>query len=167
MSERPQYGEYASPEERVAAGGVPLDPVPEPASPAIPLQAPPGKAVPPKRNWEPILTVTLLALGGYTVLTSIPQYLDLATLLKEVFETAGYGVYTSVDLARSIGIAIIAVQSVIYVLVVELTIPRLRAKKLAFVFPLVGGALAGVFVFVLLAVAIISDPALMQAATGG
>jgi hypothetical protein len=163
MSERPQYGEYASPDERVAAGGVPLEPV----VPAV-VKAevtPPEK--PTKRNWEPLLTVALLALGGYTVLTSIPQYLNLGDLLKDVFDQAGYGAYTSVDLARSIGIAIVAVQSVIYVLVVALTIPRLRAKKLAFVFPLVGGALAGIFVFVLLAVAIISDPALMQAATGG
>src|SRR5690606_16253187 len=65
MSERPQYGEYATPEEqRRLAGLPPVDATPEvavvQAEPAAPAQT---AAPAPARPWDRIITIALLAYG--------------------------------------------------------------------------------------------------------
>jgi len=161
--ERPQYGEYASVDEQIAAGGHKVEP--DPVAPAAAL-APPVAATrvagapPTQRPWDLALTVTFLVFGAYSVVSSIPSLLDFGTTLDQVYALSGYGDYTELDLANGIGIAILVSQSLIFVVTVAITALRLRARRLAFFVPLIGGAVAGIVIFVLLLVAMVLDPAL-------
>ena len=168
--ERPQYGEYASVDEQIAAGGHAVEAAPAPVSPttvtpATALAPPvastrvPG-APPTIRRWDLPLTIALLVLGGYSVISGIPGFLNFASALNDVYVASGYGEYTSTSLANGIGIGALVSQSVLYVVTVALAVARLRAKKLAFFIPLIGGLASGVVIFVLMLVAMTSDPAL-------
>jgi hypothetical protein len=165
---RPQYGEYASVDEQIAAGGVPVEaePVVTPAAVARAPLAPPDPvtrvdgAPPVSRTWDVVLTLTLLVLGAYSILTSIAGLLDFSTVLVELYAAAGYGAYTSIALADGIGVGILVSHSIVYVVTVAVALSRLRARRLAFFVPISGAVLAGVFYFVLVLVAMTSDPAL-------
>jgi hypothetical protein len=159
---RPEYGEYASVDEQVAAGGYRVEaepPAPEPLAPPLAATRVAG-APPTTRPWDLALTVTFLVFGAYSVFSSIPSLLDFGSTLDQMYELSGYGDYTELGLARAIGIGILISQSVLFVLTVIVTMLRLRAHKLAFFVPLIGGVLAGIVIFVLLLVAMVSDPAL-------
>jgi hypothetical protein len=164
--DRPQYGEYASADERIAAGGLPVEPentVQNRASGTTEL-APPDPAsrvdgAPPvARNGDVMLTIALLVVGVYSVVSSIPGLLDLSTTLVEAFDAAGLGAFTSFGVADAIGVAILVSHSVILVVTVALSLSRVRARRLAFFIPLIGGALAALVFMVLLLVAMTSDP---------
>ncbi|GAB3607296.1 hypothetical protein GCM10027413_27050 [Conyzicola nivalis] len=160
--ERPQYGEYASVDEQVAAGGFRVEheqPAAAPLAPPLATTRVPG-APPTPRPWDLALTVTFLVFGAYSVASSVPSLLDFGATLDQMYALSGYGDYTELELAHSIGIAILVSQSVLFVVTVIVTLIRLRARKLAFFVPLIGGALAGIVIFVLLLVAMVSDPAL-------
>jgi uncharacterized membrane protein len=160
--ERPQYGEYASVDEQVAAGGYKVEP--EPVAPVAPLAPPLATtrvvgAPPTQRPWDLALTVALLVFGAYSVVSSIPGLLDFAATVNQIYALSGYGDYTETDLANGIGIGILVSQSVLFVATVAVTMMRLRARKVAFFVPLIGGVIAAVVIFVLMLIVIISDPA--------
>jgi len=164
--ERPQYGEYATVDEQIAAGGfaVEPDPVPQPEQgPADP--APPAAAArvvgdpPATRTWDFVLTTALLVFGAYSVVSSIPDMLDYSGGMAEVFATAGIGKYTSTGLADSIGVALLVSHIVIYAVTAVLTLVRVRARKLSFFVPLAGAVLYALATLVLTGVALFSDPA--------
>ena len=163
--ERPQYGEYASVDEQIAAGGHVVEPdsvpvaAPGPLAPPVASTRVPGS--PPKaRAWDMPLTVALLVLGGYSTISSIPGFLSFASTLNDLYVASGYGEYTSTALANGLGIGALVSQSLIYVVTVALAIARLRARTLAFFIPVIGAVVSGVVIFVLVLVAMTSDPAL-------
>jgi hypothetical protein len=161
--ERPQYGEYASVDEQIAAGGHRVEP--DPVAPAAELAPPIAStrvvgAPPTGRPWDLALTVAFLVFGAYSVVSSIPGLLDFGSTLDQMYALSGYGDYTELALANGIGIGILVSQSVLFVATVAVTAIRLRARKLAFFVPLIGGAAAGIVIFVLLLVAMVLDPAL-------
>ena len=167
---RPQYGEYASPDEQVAAGGYAVEPEPVVAAArtgaqtAAPLAPPLAStrvvgAAPATRPWDLAMTVAFLVFGAYSVVSSIPGLLDFGATIKQIYSVSGYGDYTAIGLADGVGIGILVSQSVLFVITVLITALRLRARKLAFFVPLIGGAVAGIVIFVLMLVAIVSDPA--------
>ena len=170
---RPQYGEYASVDEQIAAGGIPVELEPVVTSPTTGVTGPADQGlVPPDpstripggppapKSWDFALSVTLLIFGAYTVGSSIAGLLDFSAVLREVYAQAGYGEYTSDGLADSIGIAILVSQSVLFIATLVVTVLRLRAKRVAFFVPLIGGAVAGLLMVALVLVAMTADPAL-------
>ena len=163
---RPQYGEYASTEERLAAGGLPLEdapPRPETRIDPTAVTAPapdPAIAGPAAYPWDRALTVALLAFGAISVIRAAPGLLDFSSTLREVYETADLGVQYSNDaLADGIGIAVFASQVVLYALTLLLSMRRLRTGRRAFVVPLIGGVVAGIITLVLMIAAMVGDPA--------
>jgi hypothetical protein len=160
--ERPQYGEYASVDEQVAAGGYAVETAPAapPAQLAPPVATSRVAGAPPAhRPWDLALTVAFLVFGAYSVVSSIPGLLDFGATINQIYALSGYGDYTELALADGIGIGILVSQSVLFVATVLVTALRLRAHKIAFFVPLVGGVVAGLVIFVLMLVAIVSDPA--------
>lgn len=170
--ERPQYGEYASVDEQIAAGGFAVEPDPVSPPAHLPTNVPaerfaPSLATtrvvgesPASRPWDLALTTALLVVGAYSIVTSIPELLNFGATLKELYAAAGYGEYTSISLANGIGVGIVVTQAVIYIATVLLTIARLRKRRIAFFVPVAGAVASGLVIFVLVLVAMTSDPAL-------
>nr|WP_262927701.1 DUF6264 family protein [Microbacterium sp. NIBRBAC000506063] len=79
---RPQFGEYATPEQQRAAMGLPPETVapapalaPEPVAPSDGAASAPPK---PRRRWDRFLTFALLAYGLITVISAGISYMNIA-----------------------------------------------------------------------------------------
>lgn len=155
---RPEYGEYASPEDQAAASGV--QPHWEP--PAVAGGAPePERAAP--RRWDVVLTVLLVAIGAYTTINSVGAYLDLPGTFQRLYDAYGYtGTFPATDLARPIGVVLAIVEPVALVLAVALSARQMRRGRVTFWIPLTIGAVATILASVLLVVVLWQDPGFVQ-----
>lgn len=174
---RPQYGEYASPEVQRAHIREP-HPTPDEASPEADARATgsdsaglPGAPVKKStvagtasgaRRWDVVLTWVLLALGTFSVLTSIPGFLNLAETLEAAYQQVGIGHFASSPLASALGVTAVVIQVVLLVAAFALSTRTLRAGKVAFWIPLVAGVVSIVAVTICMTVALVNDPAFIQ-----
>ncbi len=150
----PGYGEYGPLPEPLPVPPAAAEPEPE----RVPIG---GESVRRGRPaWDRVVTIALLVLGVFNVLTGIPQMLRLAETLDETYAAQGFGDYTAVGLASGIGIAVNVVNVLLLVVAVAVSVRRLRAGRLAFWVPLVAGVISTVVTIVLIGAAMLGDPAL-------
>jgi hypothetical protein len=163
---RPQFGEYATPDQQRDAIKVPLSdhesiPVESQVSPTshISVQGPPQKA---PSAGDRFATVVLLGIGLITVLMTIPALTDLPTAISSAFTQLDVGKFTADELARSLGWGALIAESVLWLVAFWLSTRALRRGKRAWWIPLVFGVLANIVVFAIIAVAMTSDPAFTE-----
>jgi hypothetical protein len=141
-----------------------------PAAPANPT-APTAKASTPaartRRLWDSVLTAILLGMGIVSVTSSIPQYADFPSTLNLVLAQGGFGEYSAVELASTIGIALNVTQIVLYLASATVALLMIRRGKVGFFYPLIGAGIFIVVMIVLLIVALTGDPELMSSLTAG
>lgn len=165
--DRPQYGEYATPEEqRRLAGLPPVDAAVE--APVTVVAAPAAVAARPAgRPWDRILTIALLAYGVINVFMTGMSYLDLATLMNESMRILGIeGEFTNFAQARVWGTAAAIVLVIGWVLTAWLSMRRLRRGRITWWLPLVGAAVTTMVTSVCIAVPMMGDPAFIAYLTG-
>lgn len=174
---RPQYGEYATPEEQRArirqpdmtrlletgqdpdalAGAVPPD------SPSLPS----GRSGPTQRRGrfaDRVATIALLVYGLVNVVTTIPAILDYDSYVGAVLQVLGIdGAISDPSAGRPWAIAATLVLAIGWMLTAWVSWRRLARDRVTWWIPLVAGV---VFTFVsglLLMVPIVSDPILWTA----
>ena len=210
---RPQYGEYATPQDQAAAIATSLPPVPpvllpsdRPSSVAPAPEASTRASGPPQkrgsrdavhdpaahdsaaydpathdsathdpaktsvaghpaaagrqRRWDLVLSTGLMVYGFLNVLSGLFQYADLGAFLDQLYEAFNIGNYASTGMERPIGIAIVASNLLSFTLVAWFTVRALKAHKIAFWIPLVGGVVATVVSALFLQVLVANDPAI-------
>lgn len=153
---RPQYGEYASPEEQSQASGTPVEPAVSPAQPAP--QLPPLVEYKPPRTWDRVLTAILIAIGAYTVLNYFGTLTNLGSVLSQAFTTAGYGEFQSEALADQLGVVATVIIVALYAISTTLALLSLRAGRVAFWIPVTAGVLAFITVLVVMMIIVFADP---------
>lgn len=182
---RPQYGEYASPEEQAKAIGIPfqksharpkpteqqvLTEHPAPTAPAPVSEEHGGAADVAEQDSkektrgprDTVLTVVLLGLGLAWVLLSIPGTSDLAGTLDRTYALQGYtGHYGPVALASTLGLIINISSIVLWGVTCAVSIAVLRRHRRAFYIPVIGAAISGIVVIALTLVAMLNDPGLL------
>lgn len=177
--QRPQYGEYATPEQqRVAAGLPPIETVQmetvqveqlnaqgDAAAVASDPTADP-EAAPAPRRADRIATIALLAYGLINVLFTAGSYLDLPSVLDGTLEMLGIaGEFTNYTQGRLWG-GIAAVVLVIgWLITAVVALRRLRTGRLTWWVPLVGAAATLFVTSLCVMVPMLSDPAFMAALT--
>ena len=119
----------------------------------------------PRRLWDSVLTAILLGMGIVSVTSSIPQYANFPATLNEVLSQMGYGEYSAVSLATSIGIGLNVAQIVLYVASAIVALLMIRKGRLGFLYPLIAAVLFAVVMVVLLIVAFTGYPNLMSSLT--
>lgn len=165
--ERPQYGEYATPDEQRARAGLP----PVDATPAPPLApAPPAPAATPAaaqpRFWDRAVTFGLLAFGLVNVFSSVAGFLNLAGTLNQTLQMMGLeGEFTNLSAARLWGPIAAVVLVVGYAITVWRAVRRVKANKVAWWVPLVGFVLTTIVVSICVSVPMFGDPAFLQGLT--
>lgn len=183
---RPQYGEYATPEEqraRIAAlsGDAPhpdvadtavvadgtQHPAPDAAVPHpsshLPSPRPTTSAARPTRTADRVITVALLAYGLITVLGAIPQLVDFIGFAETWMEMAGIdGSLADPVAGRAWGIAAAIFYSVGWLATAVLSWWSLSRRRISWWIPLVGAIVTFVIVSLLLAAPLLSDPGVMQ-----
>ena len=185
---RPQYGEYATPQEQakiIADSLPPVSPllVPPPAAPAVqPASAPPtavgsahrapnaatrasasaaqGTAAPRRRRrWDLILTAVLLGYASVNVIAQLTARDMLTTIVTQFFVAQGIGDYTPTALTTTLGNSLNVVTLALFVLTVLATTWMLRRGRVAFWVPIAGGVAASIVALVFVVILLQSDPA--------
>jgi hypothetical protein len=164
---RPQFGEYATPEEQRKAIKVPLDdtesmPVESQESPTshISVQGGPTAHVPAKRATpDRLATMILLGIGLVTILLSMPALIDLPKSIDTAFEQLDLGNYTSTALGSALGWTALVVSVALWGVALWLSLRALRRGRVAWWIPLVFGVVANIAVFACIAFAMAGDPA--------
>lgn len=177
---RPRYGEYATPEEQRAAikaplshnEGVPLSreprraAVPSASGPAAPrpLATPGSKPQPAAqaRTLDRMVSIMLLAFGLINVLSVLPGFLGLGSVLNSAFQQYGLGHYTPTTLTSVIGIVLVAVYGGGWIATAAATVLSLRAGRTSFWIPLAAGVVAGIIAMVCFVILFVNDPAFVQ-----
>lgn len=178
---RPQYGEYATPEEQRARIQRPevteaLDagvaPQPEPAAPAAAAPAPAstkGQAKPGLRGprWDRILTGALLAYGLVSTVSTIVQLLDFPAYAESAAKILGVTAsFTNLSAGYMWGAAAAFVYGIGWLLTAVFTWRRLTRARVAFWIPLVGFVVTALVAGVCVTLALIGDPQFMNAIIG-
>lgn len=161
---RPQYGEYATPEQQRAAIRQPdaaptasVDPPHPPTAPATTV------AARPTRMADRIITVALLAYGLVTVVGAIPQLVDFRAFAKTWMEVAGVGgEFTNTAQGALWGGIGAVVFGVGWLLTAAWAWWSLAKGRVSWWIPLVGAIVTFVIVSVCLVIPIFGDPGLVR-----
>lgn len=157
---RPQYGEYATPEQQRASirEPVPVHAVPAPPQPAVPAASAPVR---PRRTVDRIVTFALLAYGLVTVFGAVPQVWDFTGFAETWMGLAGIeGTFTNIaqgELWGRIGAAVFVFGWMVTAVLAWLSV---AAGRLSWWIPLVGAVVTFVIVSVCLTVPLVGDPAI-------
>ncbi|MDY0911082.1 DUF6264 family protein [Microbacterium sp. CFBP9034] len=183
---RPQYGEYASPEEQQArirqpdvtwaletGQASPAEaPAVAPTAVAPPLGAAPATpdaSARPQRSRaiDRIVTFALLAYGLVNVISAFPAMVDYVAYTDTMFEILGLDVELSDPSGgRPWGIAAALVLAFGWLLTALLAWVNLRRGRLSWWIPLVGGIVFTFVAAMLILVPIMNDPAVWDALVG-
>jgi hypothetical protein len=165
---RPQYGEYATPEEVAALRGVPVEPPSRTVPPASPPAGPrPGAGVAaPASGWRRIdrpITIALIVFGVINVIQSAPLFVDFVSTLELAAKSVTYGPVDLASLdfgeaARIGGYVLLAISIVLLVAAAGFSYLALSRSRVAFWIPLAAGVLNLVCYVVVLAVVLYSTP---------
>lgn len=177
---RPQYGEYATPEEQRAriAGPVPPElegrpaietpqqtaPASVPAPPAdAPTEAESGAPARP-RIADRIVTFVLLGWGLATVITSIPAITDYAGYAATMFELLGVDAQLAdPDAGRPWALAAALLLGLGWIATAALSWWNLRRRRVTWWIPVVGGIVFNLVSSTLILVPLLSDPGFQSA----
>lgn len=210
---RPQFGEYATPEEQRAAirepGNPEGEPVPvaddsetssthgkhrptdagerrpgqdsasrasSPAQQTTPARPKSDEAPPTPGSFDDemqrarlrtdkLATYLLLAVGLFSVLTTIPSLTQLPNSLSVVYAQFGVDEPGNPGMASVVGWVILIVQAVLWVAALVLSRRRLARERKAWWIPLVIGVVANLFYIVGIAVVMLNDPSFLDYAT--
>ena len=170
--QRPQYGEYATPEEQRQAAGLPpveiieaTPPTADAPAPTMPAAAPSGAAPRPRRA-DRIITIALLAYGLINVLMTAVSYLDMPAVLERRMAIVGMeGEFTNLAQARLWGTIAAVVLVLGWVATALISVRRLRASKLTWWVPLVGAAVTMFATSLCVMVPMLTDPGFLASLT--
>jgi len=183
---RPQYGEYATPEEQRARISHPdvthaIDAgetiQPGAAAPvAHGLQAAPASALPQAdvagtrrpRPVDRIIAIGLLGFGLVNVLFSVVSFFDLAEIIAQAMEIIGTEAeFTNTAAAELWGPIAAVVLAVGYGFTAVIALRSVRARRLSWWIPIVGAIITYIGVYACLLVPLVTDPAFLQYASPG
>ena len=166
---RPQYGEYATPEEVAALRGIPLEPpAPPPPPTGPPVAARNGAGAVAPTGWRRLdrpVTIALLVFGVFNVIQSAPLFLDFVPTLELAAKSVTYVDLASLEFgeaARVGGYALFAISIVLLVAAAGFSYLALSRSRVAFWIPLTAAALNFVAYVIVLAVVLYSTPGFLS-----
>jgi hypothetical protein len=184
---RPQYGEYATPEEVAEARGPlpvePTDPVSRLAAPitsqasaraaktgARPSpglrSAPPPRGAPVAtrhpRQANNLITVLLLVFGIWNTVVSIPSYLDFGAVLSQAVDISGYGTVTFGPMGHTAGIVLLVISLLILIAAIGVSLQLIRSGRRSVWVPIAAAALYLVALLVVMTVVVANTPAFLH-----
>ncbi len=109
--------------------------------------------------WDAPITVGLLLVGVVNTIQTVAQARELPVALDQVYAARGISRYTQVGLATGIGWVIVVTSIASLVAAIAFAVPRIRDHRPAFWIPLLAGAASAFVTIVLVAAAILADPA--------
>jgi hypothetical protein len=169
---RPQFGEYATPEQQRAHIREPLPEPPTPphpapqqpvAQPPVPRMSPPAGEPTvgrPPHQVDRLVTIMLLGFGLVNVVLQLPHYFDMGSYAGEFMKLLGIpGTFTVTPAAQAWGVAAAIVYGLGYLATAMLSLRRMRRGKLAWWVPLAGAIVTSLLAGICVWIPLMADPA--------
>jgi hypothetical protein len=142
---RPEYGEYATPEEQAKAAGLKYV-RPEPAQRATMSVTPSAEAdtdtakqeISPRRSADRYITLLFLIFGGISLIESVAGDLDFVSQLHGLATAVGASTIAVPKDAGLAGYWILVANVVLFAATVSLAMLALSRRKISFYIPIVG-----------------------------
>jgi hypothetical protein len=133
---KPEYGEYATPEQQAAAmGRTYVPPTDEPkVAPAMAIEPFP---TPSAGYINRFFTVFLLGFGALNLLGDVPAYFNLVSVLNGAYSSAGLSIVVPSGVNHA-GIPILIANILIYAATVVWAVITLRRGRVSFYIPILG-----------------------------
>ena len=167
---RPQYGEYATPEEqraRIRQPEAAMAHVPEPVAHAPVAPATRAAVEPRSRMTDRIVTFALLAYGLVNVVTTFPALIDYGSYADTVFKLMNVDVeLTDPAAGRPWGIAAAFVLAIGWAVTALVSWWSLRRGRRTWWIPVVGAIVFTIISGALMLVPLMSDPAVWDVLVG-
>lgn len=168
---RPQYGEYATPQDQAQAIAGSHPPLPEAlvGHPSVAAVRPPSAPVVSRtkyRRWDLVLTAVLLGYGAVNVLSQLFLDSNLTSVLRQIYSTQGIGEYSPTSLATTLAIVLNVITALLFVATLLVTMAQLHRGRIAFYIPLIGGAIALILAIVFVSVLLAGDPTFLAYTNG-
>ncbi len=165
---RPQYGEYATPEEqRRRSGNDMIAPVVH--APVV-AEAPAPAATDAARPAHPVdrlAALALLAYGLWNVISSALTFLNPSSLMTTMMQMLGIsGTFSNYEQAKTWGMVAAILLIVGWTATAAWTLLRLRRGKLGWWMPLVGGAVFVTLSSLCMLIPFYADPAVISYLNG-
>lgn len=167
---RPQYGEYATPEEQRARIQEPAPWQREPAAPIMtdaPVDSIPSAPVVAEKRQHPvdrIITFALLAYGLVNVIASIPAFLDYGAYAEAMLGLMGVDAQlTDPAAGEPWAIAAVVVLAVGWCVTTALSVWSMRRSRVSWWIPVAGGIVFSMTAGALMVAPLMNDPAVWQA----
>lgn len=145
----PRWGEYAD---------VPPPPLPAPPVAEEPRHPEPQPART-RRTGDMVITVALLVIGLYDVITGFNTFSNLAPIFAEVYAQQGIGEFTAVEAATTAGLVANVSRITILLATIAVSLSFISRGRRAFWVPLAGAGLAVVVTLICFAIVMANDPA--------
>ncbi|WP_243073526.1 DUF6264 family protein [Microbacterium sp. SS28] len=172
---RPQYGEYATPEEQAsrirqpdATWALQTGQAPETAdAPTVPgawpVDTSPPPPLPSTRGVDRGVTLALLAIGAFNSIFTAISYFDFAALANQAMQILGVpGEFTNLESARLWGPIAAVVLLAGFALTAFLAWRSMRARRLSWWIPVVGAIVTYIVVYICIAIPLLGDAAFME-----
>lgn len=169
---RPQYGEYATPEEQRARIQQPdttwlLETGQDPdAAHSAPAPGPPRAAAPSRtsRFADRVATITLLVYGFVQVVTGVPSMIDYETYVSTVLDLLGVDAQLADPAAGRVwGVAAACVLAIGWLVTAYVSWRSLKKRRVTWWIPLVAGIVFTAVAGTLLMVPLAADPIVWNA----
>ena len=165
---RPQYGEYATPEEQRRRSGndmiAPVVHAPVVAETPVPAAT---DAVRPAHPADRLAALALLAYGLWNVISSAVTFLNPSSLMTTMMQMLGIsGNFSNYEQAKTWGMVAAILLIVGWTATAAWTLLRLRRGKLAWWVPLVGGAVFVTLSSLCMLIPFYADPAVISYLNG-
>ncbi|GAA2028624.1 hypothetical protein GCM10009819_10370 [Agromyces tropicus] len=160
---RPRYGEYApegwSWQPPADERAEPAAPAPTPPPPPAPVAGPAADpAARPPRSTDRFFTILLLAIGAVGAWNTSVSLQQLPVAVQALYTDQGIGTYSPQPWLSTLTLVGTVFMLALYAAILGWAILRMRARKVAFWVPLVGGALAFLAMMVISAFVFLTDP---------
>lgn len=178
---RPQYGEYATPEQLATARGLTLEQLQHQMTPPRAEAPAAGDAVvvPPaqstdaaksptrRRTLNRAVTIGLLAFGLLYTLLNTPGLLALSETMQRSYDLMGYGEFVATERVASLGVLAAVLQGVVWLATAAVSFLLLRRGRAAWWVPVAGGVLALIVFVVVSTIVLAGDPTFLEIVNQG
>lgn len=175
---RPQYGEYATPEQLAAARGltlaqmqdqitpprvaVPADSAAPAAATAAAQSADAAAPAQKRRLVDRAVTIGLLVFGLFYTLLNIPGFLAMSETMQLSYDFMGYGEFRATDLAATLGVVAAVLQVAIWLVTASVSFAMMKRGRAAWWVAVAGGMVALIAFAVISTIILSGDPTFVE-----
>lgn len=136
----------------------PIQTTPTSATDPVAVGAAAGRRVP---AWDRYLTITLLFVGLLATFSAVSTFSGVPTVMQQLYSMQDLGTYEATASVSATLLTGSILEGLIWAATAALSVSLMVRGKRTFYLPIIGAVIAGVVLFAVMAVVVVTDPTLL------